>query len=203
MKTKNILILDSSSKGKIIILSKNNQIKTLKQPLISKDYVASIISLIDTVLKENNITLKDLDFIIVGVGPGSYTGTRVSVLTAKMLAWTLQIPLYQISSLILLTSGYSSQFLTPLIDARNNSFFALSLNLKQICLKEGRYDSSFLQSFKNHILISLESIKISLDNIYLFMTQVLNPHLLVPNYLVKTQAERQLKDQKIIKDNIK
>ncbi|MBP5835699.1 tRNA (adenosine(37)-N6)-threonylcarbamoyltransferase complex dimerization subunit type 1 TsaB [Candidatus Phytoplasma meliae] len=201
MKTKNILILDSSSKSKIIILSQNNQIKTLKQPLISKDYVASITSLIDAILKENNMTLKNLDLIVVGVGPGSYTGTRVAVLTAKMLSWTLQIPLYQISSLILLTSGYSSQFLTPLVDARNNFFFALSFNLKQICLKEGRYDSSFLQFFKNHILISEESIKISLNNIYLFMTQVLNPHLLVPNYLVQTQAERQLKNQKLTKDN--
>lgn len=131
--------------------------------------------------------------MVVGVGPGSYTGTRVAVLTAKMLAFVLQIPLYQISSLLLLTSGYLYQKLTPLIDARNDSFFALSLKNNQIVLKEERYKADFLKTYDKHLLIAPETVKIALNNIYQFMTLVANPHQLVPNYLVQTQAERDLK----------
>lgn len=48
----------------------------------------------------------ELDEIIIGVGPGSYTGVRVALTVAKTLAWTLNIPLKTISSLTLISSGY-------------------------------------------------------------------------------------------------
>ncbi|MFB0638466.1 tRNA (adenosine(37)-N6)-threonylcarbamoyltransferase complex dimerization subunit type 1 TsaB [Candidatus Phytoplasma solani] len=193
MTKKNILILDTSTKSQIVVLSQDNQIKTLQQKLIDRDHVATIIPSIDAVLQANKITLQEIDLLVVGVGPGSYTGTRVAVLTAKMLAFVLQIPLYQISSLLLLTSGYLYQKLTPLIDARNDSFFALSLKNNQIVLKEGRYKADFLKTYDKHLLIAPETVKIALNNIYQFMTLVTNPHQLVPNYLVQTQAERDLK----------
>ncbi|CCP88140.1 tRNA (adenosine(37)-N6)-threonylcarbamoyltransferase complex dimerization subunit type 1 TsaB [Candidatus Phytoplasma solani] len=193
MTKKNILILDTSTKSQIVVLSQDNQIKTLQQKLIDRDHVATIIPSIDAVLQANKITLQEIDLLVVGVGPGSYTGTRVAVLTAKMLAFVLQIPLYQISSLLLLTSGYLYQKLTPLIDARNDSFFALSLKNNQIVLKEERYKADFLKTYDKHLLIAPETVKIALNNIYQFMTLVTNPHQLVPNYLVQTQAERDLK----------
>ncbi|MFG6084801.1 tRNA (adenosine(37)-N6)-threonylcarbamoyltransferase complex dimerization subunit type 1 TsaB [Candidatus Phytoplasma solani] len=193
MTKKNILILDTSTKSQIVVLSQDNQIKTLQQKLIDRDHVATIIPSIDAVLQANKITLQEIDLLVVGVGPGSYTGTRVAVLTAKMLAFVLQIPLYQISSLLLLTSGYLYQKLTPLIDARNDSFFALSLKNNQIVLKEERYKADFLKTYDKHLLIAPETVKIALNNIYQFMTLVANPHQLVPNYLVQTQAERDLK----------
>ncbi|WP_349401800.1 tRNA threonylcarbamoyladenosine modification protein TsaB [Candidatus Phytoplasma solani] len=193
MTQKNILILDTSTKSQIVIFSRNHQIKTLQQKLFCKDYVATIIPLIDKVLQANKVTLKEIDTLIVGVGPGSYTGSRVAVLTAKMLSLSLQVPLYRISSLLLLSSGYDFSSLTPLIDARNNSSFALSLKNNQICLKEDRYELPFLQTFPNHLLITPETIKISLPCVYQLMTKVSNPHLLVPNYLLQTQAQRNLK----------
>ncbi|MDV3140064.1 MAG: hypothetical protein Q8765_02595 [Sweet potato little leaf phytoplasma] len=41
---------------------------------------------------------------MVGCGPGSYTGTKIGVLTAKLLSLELNIPLFKISSLLLLSS---------------------------------------------------------------------------------------------------
>ncbi|WP_024563516.1 tRNA (adenosine(37)-N6)-threonylcarbamoyltransferase complex dimerization subunit type 1 TsaB [Candidatus Phytoplasma tritici] len=192
MNHQNILILDNATKSQIVILVIQGKITTFKSRLGKNDYVSCMIPLIESVLQENNLDLKNLDALIVGVGPGSYTGTRLAVLTAKMLAFNLQIPLYQISSILLLSSGYSYDLLTPLIDARSNAFFALSLKDNQICLNEDRFESNFLQSFPNHLLIEPNTIKIDLRTIKKFAKIVSNPHLLVPNYLTKTQAERNL-----------
>jgi tRNA threonylcarbamoyladenosine biosynthesis protein TsaB len=68
--------------------------------------------LLDTIKKgmsEVGWTPKDWDRIVVGIGPGSYTGLRVSLTVAKTLAWTLHIPLYIVSSLDFAMSGYGSK----------------------------------------------------------------------------------------------
>ena len=48
-------------------------------------------------LKRNNLTIDDVEEIIVGHGPGSYTGLRVSVMVSKMLAYTKGIKLSSVS----------------------------------------------------------------------------------------------------------
>lgn len=62
-------------------------------------------------IKEGMNSLKwspeDLDQLVVGIGPGSYTGLRVSLTVAKMFAWSLNIPLFTISSLDFALSGYT------------------------------------------------------------------------------------------------
>lgn len=52
-----------------------------------------LLPFIETVLKENNLTLKDITEIEVNTGPGSFTGIRVGVSIAQTLAWSLNIPL--------------------------------------------------------------------------------------------------------------
>lgn len=57
---------------------------------------------IDNILKRNHVDKKDLDGIVVGAGPGSYTGVRIGVTIAKTIAYALKIKLYAKSSLSLL-----------------------------------------------------------------------------------------------------
>lgn len=57
-------------------------------------------------LDETNLKVGDFSKIIVGIGPGSYTGLRVSLTVAKTFAWTKDIPLYTVNSLYILGSGY-------------------------------------------------------------------------------------------------
>ena len=57
---------------------------------------------IDNILKRYHVDKKDLDGIVVGAGPGSYTGVRIGVTIAKTIAYALKIKLYAKSSLSLL-----------------------------------------------------------------------------------------------------
>jgi len=65
---------------------------------------------IDTVLKSAGWTIHEVSAIGVGVGPGSFTGLRIGITTAKMLASQLNIPTIAISSLALLVRGVTPFF---------------------------------------------------------------------------------------------
>lgn len=193
----NTLWIDVATDMQIVMLSFENQKEIIKTRIGQKDHSAYMIPLIDEALKEANINLKKIDRIIVGVGPGSYTGIRVAVMTAKMLAYTNDIPLYEISSLYLLTSGYEN-LKTPMIDARNQNYFSGVYENEKIILEEALYPYETLEKYNNHIIINNQTIKINIKEAEKRIKFIEDPHTLVPNYLRKTEAERN-HDQK---DNI-
>ena len=81
---------------------------------------------IDNLLKKNKYTLTDIDAIAVSMGPGSYTGLRVSMATAKGLCYALSIPLISISTLQMMAAAIkdlSTSLLCPMIDARRMEVF--------------------------------------------------------------------------------
>ena len=57
---------------------------------------------VDNILSRNNIDKSELDAVVVGIGPGSYTGVRIGVTIAKTIAYALKIKIYAKSSLSLL-----------------------------------------------------------------------------------------------------
>src|SRR5699024_6479156 len=81
----------------------------------------TIVSLMDDL----NIQPDELAKIVVAQGPGSYTGVRIGITTAKSMAWALNIPIYSVSSLNVLT--YNGRFFNglifPFFDARRNNVF--------------------------------------------------------------------------------
>lgn len=80
--------------------------------------------LINELLKENNLTLKDIDRFAVAEGPGSYTGLRIGITTAKMFASILNKDLVGVSTLAALANGASDGLIVSELDARNKNFFA-------------------------------------------------------------------------------
>ncbi len=68
-----------------------------------------IVPTIDEILKENNLTPKELNEIIVVSGPGSFTGVRLGITVAKTLAYTLNIPIKTITSIEAIASSIKEE----------------------------------------------------------------------------------------------
>jgi tRNA threonylcarbamoyladenosine biosynthesis protein TsaB len=66
----------------------------------------------------------DLRAIAVGVGPGTFTGLRIGIATARGLATASRLPLRRVSSLAALAEGIDAPLELPLIDARRGEVFA-------------------------------------------------------------------------------
>lgn len=82
----------------IALINNNKIIQELKKETY-KNHSEYIVPMIQEILLSNDLTTKDLNEIIVVNGPGSFTGTRLGVTDAKMLAYTLNIPIKTISSI--------------------------------------------------------------------------------------------------------
>jgi len=85
---------------------------------------------IEECLKESNITFKDLSAIAVSQGPGSYTGLRIGVSTAKGLCFALDLPLIAIDTLQVLASQLTitEGVIIPMIDARRMEVYSAIYN---------------------------------------------------------------------------
>ena len=86
---------------------------------------------IDEVLKEAGVTMKELNAVAVGIGPGSYTGLRIGLSAAKGLCYALDIPIIGIGTLDCLVEALRAaghgpramELLWPMIDARRMEVF--------------------------------------------------------------------------------
>ena len=93
------LFIDTHDLDLVIALYKDKQLKDkeIKESLRNhSDYTMSII---DEIIKRNNIGIHDIKEILVVNGPGSFTGVRIGVTIAKMLAYTLNIPIKSMDSI--------------------------------------------------------------------------------------------------------
>ena len=81
---------------------------------------------IDTLLKRNNLTSKDIDAVAVSKGPGSYTGLRIGVSAAKGLCYVLETPLIAVPTLAILAEQVSVKkgYIIPLLDARRMEVYS-------------------------------------------------------------------------------
>lgn len=120
-----ILLLETATTSCSVALSENGQIVALKE-LNERNIHASHITLfIDEVMNMAGKTYPDLDAVAVSKGPGSYTGLRIGVSTAKGLCFALDIPLLGLNTLEAMAAGLIQQIdipdsalLVPMIDAR-------------------------------------------------------------------------------------
>ena len=58
------------------------------------DQSKDLLIMIDEILKDRKVALRDIDAILVCQGPGSFTGVRVGITTANILAYSLNIPIF-------------------------------------------------------------------------------------------------------------
>ena len=188
------LILDSATSTLYVALVNDDKVLFERYVEGQKSHSKSIVSLVDEALKQNSIEAKDLDKIVIGHGPGSYTGVRMAVAVGKMMAVFMNKPLYEISTLILMASGYKGVTLS-LIDARRGNAFAgiYDYNISSWVKEEGMYEINSLDNYEYGTKVTPMNMRVDAKYCVNHATKVKEPHLFVPNYLRDTEAERNLK----------
>ncbi|MGM9968946.1 MAG: tRNA (adenosine(37)-N6)-threonylcarbamoyltransferase complex dimerization subunit type 1 TsaB [Anaeroplasma sp.] len=189
------LIVDSSTKILYIALVNDNDVIYEKYVEGKNDHAKNIVYLIDEALNHTNITANLLDNIICGNGPGSYTGVRMAVTVCKMLAIFTKKPLYTISTLKLMASGFNGKVLATIDARRGNVFGCIIDNINdKMVVEEGLYPYEIIKG--NDYVYSVNEGDYKVDPIYCIKHKeyVAEPHLLVPNYLRETEAERNIHD---------
>ena len=119
-----VLAFDTSSKALSLAILEDKQVLAETMINIKKNHSITLMPAIDFLMGSLDWTPKDLDRIVVAEGPGSYTGLRIAVATAKTLAHTLNIELIGMSSLLSLVPRQQEGLLVPLMDARRNNVYA-------------------------------------------------------------------------------
>ncbi|WCG35035.1 tRNA (adenosine(37)-N6)-threonylcarbamoyltransferase complex dimerization subunit type 1 TsaB [Companilactobacillus farciminis] len=120
-----ILAFDTSNKPLSIAVVSDGKVLAQMESTEKKTHSVTLLPDIQACLKKADLTAQDLDLIAVAKGPGSYTGVRIAVTVAKVLADTLNKKLVGVSSLKLLAAnGDKAHILVPLMDARNDNAFA-------------------------------------------------------------------------------
>lgn len=96
-------------------------------------HLQNLIPQVQEVIKDNKLSIGDIDLIAVSCGPGSFTGIRIGVSTARALSQVLDIPCVAVSSLAALAMRASEDELLvcPMLDARRNQVYAGGYILKE------------------------------------------------------------------------
>lgn len=116
-----ILNIETATRNCSVALSQNGKTIVCKEIAeLGYSHAEKLHVFIEEILKESNISFKDLSAIAVSQGPGSYTGLRIGVSAAKGLCYSLNIPLIAIDTLETLAKKLKIEngFIIPMLDAR-------------------------------------------------------------------------------------
>ena len=107
---------------------------------------------IDSILKKSKISPKDLSAISVSKGPGSYTGLRIGVASAKGLCFALDIPLISIETLKILSQNILNKgTVIPCLDARRMEVYSAVFDIDNKMIRDTRAEIINENSFEEYL----------------------------------------------------
>jgi len=126
------LCIDTATAVCSVVLTQNDKVLSIKESSEEKEHASFLGIFIEQVLKEGAISANQLDAVAVSKGPGSYTGLRIGVSTAKGLCYGADVPLISVETLQIMSNGMcrealknfntdfsaDSAIFCPMIDAR-------------------------------------------------------------------------------------
>ena len=130
----NILCIETATQVCSVALITDKKIVALKESKEANSHSKFVTLMIDEMLCENNLNFSDLDAVAISKGPGSYTGLRIGVSTAKGFCYALDIPLISVGTLHSMALGAAKKIpdkqnpdeilLCPMIDARRMEVYS-------------------------------------------------------------------------------
>lgn len=125
-----ILAIDTSSKICTVAITEDTKKIIELQSRDEKTHSVKLMPMIDEALKNANLTLSDISLLTCSVGPGSFTGVRIGIATAKAFADVKNIPVVSVSSLeglaynlINTTTELETTLFCSMIDAKNSNVY--------------------------------------------------------------------------------
>ena len=165
-----ILCLETATPSCSVALVHNGEVLACEEDPKGQNHSEKITLFIDKVMKTAGISYNDLDAVAVSMGPGSYTGLRIGVSTAKGVCYAVSKPLIAVETLHAMAYGglsiVSGRFLhsqssvemtlVPMIDARRMEVYAAIFDENVNKIKETEAviidENSFADLKKDHHL---------------------------------------------------
>ena len=119
-----IIHINTALQDAVLSISRGNQLVETFTNNIQKEHASIVHTVIRDLLRSGNLEMSQVDAISVVAGPGSYTGLRVGIASAKGLSYALHKPIISIGTLELMamqairSCNFQDQYYCPMIDAR-------------------------------------------------------------------------------------
>ena len=125
-----ILCLETATPSCSVALVHNGEVLACEEDPKGQNHSEKITLFIDSVMKKAGISYSQLDAVAVSMGPGSYTGLRIGVSTAKGICYAVSKPLIAVETLHAMAYGvtvetrHGTSLRIPMIDARRMEVYA-------------------------------------------------------------------------------
>ena len=142
MKNITLLALDTSTEACSVALWHKGE-KTYLDELVQRTHTKRILPMIDELLVNSGINLKQVDALAFGRGPGSFTGVRVGAGIAQGLAFGADLPVIAISNLTAMAQAafelYQAENVAAAIDARMNEVYFSQVKREKVRSELGEF----------------------------------------------------------------
>lgn len=204
------LFIDSSRKSLSVALAANSKLLFVSNVNSYSKHSNYLMKEIDNILKKGNMSINDIDNVVILNGPGSFTGIRVGVTIAKTICWSLSKKLYQMSNLQALEIGVTGNVITVIPDNKTNGYVRIdgseyyaSLDSNIFNIKDKKItivymqDSDFVNNLKDVLSKDNEIVLKKIDD-YDYIKIIdkavekgdINPHLSDAVYIKRIDAEK-------------
>ena len=199
-----LFYIDTTSSYLYTAIVRDNKLLIEKKKNLGKNLSIETVSIVSEMFNEAKIKPNEINKIIVVNGPGSFTGIRIGVTLAKIMAFSFNIPITTITSLEAMSKSIKTdKLIVPIIDARREACYAAIYDNDKVVL-EGKYltleklKMILIGLNKDYVFISNDSFSFEVEpynpdflNIvnYFQNKENINPHLVNPLYLKLTEAE--------------
>jgi len=151
-----ILNIETSTKACSVALHKNGELIVSREDVTTNfSHSEKLLKFISELFSDAKLSLSDLDAIAVSMGPGSYTGLRIGVSTAKGLCYGLDIPLISISTLKAMSFGMAleikADLYCPMIDARRMEVYSAFFDINNTEVRKIQADIIDENSYKKEL----------------------------------------------------
>lgn len=130
-----LLSLETSTHAFSCALHQGGRLMAFEESVVDQSTASMLASMIDALFKDSGLKKNQLNGVVVASGPGSYTGLRIGVATAKGICYALNVPLISVNTLSLMAFQFIGQvehtfdlrgaLLCPMLDARRMEVYCM------------------------------------------------------------------------------